>query len=210
MNTRNHNLSQTGKSQLSLFPEAKKENPQLETLHQYFFIISPPDFVKSKVKLLKHKLNDVVSLSNHNLHSIPHISLMSFHTTRPVNEKFIQAVKDLFSNNHSFKICLKDFDSFNHGTSSNTIYVKIQNSEQITKLYFELNALLGFRIRSFVPHLTIASTIARSNFEKSFTLVKEQGFEEEFTCNQVTILERKLQNGMVSDYHILNKINLHD
>lgn len=208
MNTRNHNLHQAGNSQLTLFPEAKQESQNLETLHQYFFIITPPDVVKSKVKLLRHKLNTSVALSNYNLHSIPHISLMSFHTTRPVNEKFIQAVQQLFSQNHAFQVRLSGFDAFHHGTASNTIYMNIHGSEQIKKLYCELSQLLGFRIRSFVPHLTIARTIARTDFEKSLSIVKQNSFEAEFTCQQVTILERKLQNGMVGDYQVLKQINL--
>lgn len=210
MNVRNHPLNQSGNSQLSLFPEAQKEQLNSETLHQYFFIISPPEVIRSKVKVLKYKLNEEVNLSNYNLHSIAHISLMSFHTTRPVNEKFIQAVQNLFAGNNSFPIKLNGFEAFHHGTASDTIYVKIQGSDQITKLYCELNQLLGFRIRSFVPHLTVARTIARANFEKSFSFIKQQRFEEEFICNQVTILERKLQNGMVSDYQVLKKINLHN
>lgn len=210
MNTRNHHLNPTGNSQLSLFPEAKKEQPSLETLHQYFFIISPPDVVKSKIKLLRHQINDVVSLSNHNLYSIPHISLMSFHTTRPVNEKFMEAVQCLFSQNRSFQIRLNDFDTFDHGTASNTFYIKIEGSQQITKLYCELNQLLGFRVRSFVPHLTVARTIPRIHFDKSTAVLKQFSIDEKFTCNEVTILERKLQNGMVSDYQVIKKINLQD
>lgn len=208
MNTRNYNSHQAGNSQLTLFPETKQENQNLETLYQYFFIIPLPEVVKSKVKLLKHKVNSVVGLSNYNRQAIPHISLMSFHTTRPVNEKFIQAVQQLFAQNHSFQVKLSGFDAFHHGTASNTIYMNIQGSEQIKKLYCELSHLLGFRIRSFIPHLTIASTVSRSNFEKSLSLVKLHSFEEEFTCRQVTILERKLHNGMVGEYHALKRIQL--
>lgn len=210
MNTRNHHLHQAGNSQLTLFPEAKQENQSLETLYQYFFIITPPDVVKSKVKLLRHKLNTSVALSNYNLHSIPHISLMSFHTTRPVNDKFIQAVQQLFSENRSFQVKLSGFDAFHHGTASNSIYMNIQGSEQIKRLYCELSQLLGFRIRSFVPHLTIARTVARSSFEKSLSIVNQNSFEAEFACRQVTILERKLQNGMVGDYQTLKEIYLND
>ncbi len=205
MNTRNYN-STAQKAQLSLFSEAKKEIPVLDTVHQYFFIISPPNAIRSKVKLLKHKLHRSIGLSDYNLYSDPHISLMSFHTMQPVNERFIEAVQQLFSKNNTFDINLNGFDHFEHGLTSNTIYVKVEDSNKIYNLYQELHALLGLRVRSFVPHLTVAQTIPRSRFKKSFSLVKKHSVEETFTCNQVTILERKLQHGAVGQYQILKEI----
>ena len=205
MNIRNHN-STAQQAQLSLFSEAKKESPVLDTVHQYFFIISPPEAIKSKVKLLKHKLHREIGLSDYNLNSSEIISLMSFHTMRPVNDRFIQAVQQLFSNNQPFQIHVSGFDHFEHGTSSNTIYAKLENSEQIVKLYQELHVLLGLRVRSFVPHLTIGKAVPRAHFKKSFSMIKNHSFEEKFTCNQVTILERRLQNGVVGKYQVLKEI----
>jgi 2'-5' RNA ligase len=209
MNTRNHN-STAQTAQLSLFSEAKKESPVLDTVHQYFFIISPPDAIKSKVKLLKHKLHREIGLSDYNLNSSEIISLMSFHTMQPVNERFIQAVQQLFSNNHPFQINVSGFDHFEHGTTSNTIYAKLENSEKIIKLYKELHILLGLRVRNFIPHLTIGKALPRAHFKKSFTMIKNHSFEETFTCNKVTILERKLQHGVVGKYHILKEIKFDD
>lgn len=208
MNTRHQTLVSAGNSQLSLFPEAKKETPAMDAVHQYFFIIPLPDAVKNKVKLLKHQLNTAIGLSDYNLYSVPHISLLSFHTMRPVNERFIQAIQELFSRNNPFRVKLSGFAHFEHGLNSNTLYAKIEDSDQIKNLYYELNLLLGFRVRSFVPHLTIARSIPRANFEKSFTMAKQYSLEEEFNCDQVTILERKLQHGVVSKYQVLKEISL--
>ena len=205
MNVRNHN-STAQNAQLSLFSEVKKESPVLDTVHQYFFIIAPPDAIKNKVKLLKHKLHREIGLSDYNLNSSEIISLMSFHTMHPVNERFIQAVQELFSNNHPFQINVSGFDHFEHAASSNTIYAKLENSEQIVKLYQELHVLLGLRIRSFVPHLTIGRAIPRAHFKKSMSMIKNHSFEEQFVCNQVTILERKLQHGVVGKYQVLKEI----
>jgi 2'-5' RNA ligase len=208
MNTRHQTLVSAGNSQLSLFPQTKTESPVMDAVHQYFFVISPSEVIKTKVKLLKHQLHNAVGLSDYNLHSVPHISLMSFHTMRPVNERFIQAVQQLFSKNNIFEIKLNGFEHFAHGTSSNTIYAKIQDSEQMSNLYEELNLLLGFRVRSFIPHLTIARSIPRANFDKSFSFVKQYTFDEVFSCNQVTILERKLQHGVVSKFQVLKEMRL--
>jgi hypothetical protein len=38
-------------------------------------------------------------------------------------------------------------------------------------------------------------------------MIKNHSFEEKFTCNQVTILERKLQNGVVGKYQVLKEIS---
>lgn len=197
--------------QLSLFPEPKQENPiapEMDTVHQYFFIISPPDAIKSKVRSLKQKLNRAVGLSNYNLNSVPNISLMSFHTMYPVNDKFIQAVQELFSQINAFEVKLNGFEHFVHGSASDTIYAKLSDSEKITKLYQELHALLGLRVRSFVPHLTIARTVPRANFAKSFSIVKKQDFHEEFVCDHVTILERKLHHGVAGNYQVFKEIKL--
>lgn len=205
MNTRNY-PSTAQAAQLSLFSESKKESPVLDTVYQYFFIIAPPDTIKSKVKLLKHKLHREIGLSDYNLNSSEIISLMSFHTMHPVNERFIAAVQQLFSNNHPFQINVRGFDHFEHGATSNTIYAKLENSEQIIKLYKELHVLLGLRVRHFIPHLTIGKAVPRAHFKKSFSMIKNHSFEENFTCNQVTILERKLQNGVVGKYQVLKEI----
>lgn len=207
MNTKTHNSS-AEQSQLSLFAETKKESPVLDTVHQYFFIISPPDTVKNKIKLLKHKLHREIGLSDYNFYTSEIISLMSFHTMHPVNNRFIEAVQKLFSNNHPFYININGFDHFEHGSTSNTIYAKLENSEQIIKLYKELHALLGLRVRNFVPHLTIGRAVPRAHFKKSFSMIKNHSFEEKFVCNSVTILERKLQHGVVGKYSVLKEIRM--
>lgn len=195
-------------NQLSLFAEAKQEQPVLDTVYQYFLIISPPDEIKSKVKSLKYKLHKAVGLSEYNLHSVPHISLMSFHTMRPVNEQFFKALEQLFSKNNALEVDLNGFEYFEHGTESNTIYVKIENSYQIVKVYHELHSLLGLSVREYVPHLKIARTMSRSRFNKSYDMLKQHSFSEKFKCNQVTVLERKLQHGVVSNYKVLKEIEL--
>lgn len=208
MNVKNQNSAYAKSNQLSLFSEPKKEQaqPVLDTVYQYFLIISPPDEIKSKVKSLKYKLHKAVGLSDYNLHSVPHISLMSFHTMRPVNDRFFGALQHLFSKNNSFEVDLNGFDYFEHGSESNTIYVKIENSFQIVRVYHELHSLLGLRVREFVPHLTVARTMSRPRFTRSYEMIKQHAFSEKFSCNQITILERKLQHGVVSNYRILKEI----
>jgi 2'-5' RNA ligase len=208
MNTKNQNAVYAQNNQLSLFSEAKKEHsqPVLDTVYQYFLIISPPDEIKSKVKSLKYKLHKAVGLSDYNLHSVPHISLMSFHTMTPVNERCFVALQQLFSKNNSFEVYLNGFDYFEHGEEANTIYVKIENSCQIVRIYNELHSLLGLRIREFIPHLTLAKTISRTRFNKSYEMIKQHFFSEKFNCSHVTVLERKLQHGVVSNYKVLKEI----
>jgi 2'-5' RNA ligase len=210
MNAKNQSSVNASSSQLSLFSEVKKESPVLDTVHQYFLIIAPPQEIKSKVKSLKYKLHKAVGLSDYNLHSVPHISLMSFHTMRPVNERFFYALQQLFSKNNAFEVDLNGFEYFEHGSESNTIYVKIENSYQIIKVYHELHRLLGLSVREFVPHLTIARTMSRNRLDKSYEMIKQHSFSEKFTCNQVTILERKLQHGVVSNYRVLKEIEFNE
>lgn len=197
-----------GKEQLSLFPESKKENTSLDALYQYFLVIAPPDDIKNKVRGLKHKLHDVSELSDYNLFSVPHISLINFHTIRPVNERFIEAVQNVFLRNRTFEVELSGYDFFLHGNTSYTIYVKIKDTDPITNLHNELSMLLGLPIHSFTPHLAVARTISRLSFEKGYSTVAKNTIDEKFICNNVTILERKIQNGVVSDYKVLKEVKL--
>jgi hypothetical protein len=63
MNAKNQSSVNASSSQLSLFSEVKKESPVLDTVHQYFLIIAPPQEIKSKVKSLKYKLHKAVAFS---------------------------------------------------------------------------------------------------------------------------------------------------
>ncbi len=210
MNAKHHPSASAKDPQLSLFPDPVKETPEplTDTVHQYFFIISPPDAVKSKVRSLKYKLNTAVGLSNYNMQSVPHISLMSFHTMWPVNDRFMGVIQQLFSSIRSFEVKLHGYEHFVHGSASDTIYVKLSDSDKIKLMYQELHTLLGLKVRSFVPHLAIAQTIPRANFGKSFSIVKKHSFDEEFVCEKVTLLERKLQHGVAGKYRVLKEIKL--
>src|ERR1700741_2397459 len=138
MYNRSQSLKTASESQLSLFPEAKNENVAAEALYQYLLVISPPEHLKAKVRSLKHKLNDAIGLSNYNMHSVPHISIISFHTLRPVNERFIEAVQNIFLKHDDLSVRLNGFSHFSHASGSNTIYVDIQNSEPIASIHSEL------------------------------------------------------------------------
>ena len=209
MRTKSNSSLSVKAPQLSLFPEIKKEIPITDTsvLYEYFFIISPPEATKQKIKSLKQSLHKAVSLSAYNLTVSP-VSVMSFNSFSPVNDHFLDVVKNLLSGMPSFKMAFNGFDHFVHGGASNTIYAKLGDTEKITTLYKELHALLGLKPRVFTPHLTIARTIPRIHFNKSFNLINKHSFKEEFLCEQVTILERKIHHGVVSKYKVLKEIKL--
>lgn len=208
MNVKPNSYKSREKAQLSLFPEEKKEQVIPEVLHQYLFLISPPERIKTKVKDVKHLLHQSFGLSKNNLHSIPHISLLSFHSARPVNEHFLSVVRQIFSKTPAFPICMKGYSSFHHQSGADTLYVKIDNSGHLSAMYKELTNLLGFPAKLFVPHLTVARTISHADFEKACELVNEQLIQDEFLCSQVSILERKFQNGVVTNYRVISNINL--
>lgn len=207
MNTKSYVYKTQGNAQLSLFPAEKKEQVIPEVLHQYLFLISPPESIKSKVKSLKHVLHQSFGLSKNNLHSIPHISLLSFHSARPVNDHFLSVVRQVFSKTSAFQINLKGYGAFHH-SGSTTLYVNVNDSSHLSMMYKDLTGILGFPAKSFVPHLTVARTISNSDFETANVLVNKHLLEDEFTCSQISILERKFQNGIVSNYKVISNINL--
>lgn len=210
MKTQSNSVHQVKAPQLSLFPEVKKEVPVTDTsvLYEYFFMIAPPECTKHKIKTLKQSIHKAARLSAYNLITVSPVSIMSFNSFSPVNEHFLNVVNDFIKRIASFKMTFDGFDNFAHGAVSNTIYVKLTDHSKITVLYKELHHLLGLKQRAFTPHLTIARTIPRANFNKSFTAIKKQHFKEEFMCEEITLLERKIHHGVVSKYKILKEMKL--
>ncbi len=210
MNKKSNHTPNAALPQLSLFPEVKETqaNDNNDVLFEYFFIIAPPETTKHKIKSLKQTLHKAVPLNTYNLNNVSPVSIMSFNSFSPVNSHFIDVMTDLFSKMPGFNLAFNGFDQFTHGTVSNTIYAKLKDATALTLIYNKLHALLGLKPRAFTPHLTIARTIPRTNYNKSIKVISKQPFQEEFTCDKVTILERKIYHGLVSKYRVLTDIKL--
>ena len=208
--------SAKGNMQMSLFPEVKQEITRSakevrhspEVFYQYLLLISPPSTIKQKVKGMKITLNRTIGLSNENLHSIAHISLVSFHSSVPMSEHTLIAMQQVFSQSASFNIRINDFDSFEHANSSKTIYAKVEGEEPIRKIQGQLCELFNLPLRSFVPHVSVARSIDPASADKGLRIVKNVGLKDQFLCNKITVLERKLQNGTFSNYKVYHEIKL--
>ena len=187
----------------------KKELASPKAFYQYFILISPPDTIKKRVKGMKITLNKTIGLSRENLHSIAHISIHSFHQSVPMSPNFLSVLQQVFSQNNSFPIKLNGFGVFDSYTDKRTIYSRIDNVEPIEKIRKQICDLMNIPNREFVPHLTIARGLETQLSEKGLRIIHQDRLTEQFQCNKITILERKYENGIVSNYKVFHEVNLH-
>lgn len=210
MNTAQLNSTQ-GTAQLSLFPASNtstQESNQLNTVYQYFFVINLPPTLSQSIKQLKLRLNKLIGLSDYNVFATPNITLMSFHTMRPVNQNFITAVQQLLDRNSNFEIQIDGFAHFEHGNVSNTLYAHVHKTDSLNQLYHDLHQLLGLKVRTFIPHLTIARTIPRHKFDKIASLFKNRSIKDQFNCYQISVLQRTIEYGTASKFSVLKEFDL--
>jgi hypothetical protein len=102
------------KAQLSLFnseSEPALEKKQ-ENKYQYLIVVSPSDEIKEKVLELKKKLNVLVPISNFNLRSTPHISIIGFSMKEQLKENFWDKFQLFFSKVPRFVVSLNGFEIF--------------------------------------------------------------------------------------------------
>ena len=186
----------------------KKESASPKAFYQYFILISPPDTIKKRVKGMKITLNKTIGLSRENLHSIAHISIHSFHQSVPMSPNFLSVLQQVCSQNQSFPIKLCGFGVFDSNTDKRTIYSKIDNAGPIEKVREQICDLMNIPNKEFVPHLTIARALETQLSEKGLRIIHQDRLTEQFQCNKITILERKYENGIVSNYKVFHEINL--
>ncbi|MDP2385781.1 MAG: 2'-5' RNA ligase family protein [Bacteroidota bacterium] len=186
----------------------KKEAVSPKAFYQYFMLISPPDTIKKKVKGMKITLNKTIGLSRENLYSIAHISLHSFHQSVPMSPYFLSALQQVLSQSSSFAVKLNGFGLFDSDTNKKTIYSRIENTNHIENIRKQIAELMNIPNKEFVPHLTIARSLEIALSEKAMRIIHQDRLMEQFQCNKITILERKYENGIMSNYKVFHEINL--
>ena len=194
--------------QLSLFPVVEERSMAHQEFYQYFFLVSPPDPIKNKVQGLKNSLSQNIGLSARNLNSIAHISLHNILRLTPLEHNREKGFYHTLSQNRPFSVRFKGFDFFSHGTSHKTIYAKIEDVAPLALINIQLSILFNEPFTSFTPHMTIARKIGNHLFERGYTQVQQQPFEERFFCNKIIVLERKFSYGMFGKYRVFEEIEL--
>jgi 2'-5' RNA ligase len=199
--------------QLSLFdPEPASDykypvKPPI-TVYEYFLLISPDQKVKQYVRTLKDRLNQKIGLSNENVHSVPHLSLMLLRKGNIQDSTVIEKTRKSLFEEKGFKIELQKATSFDH-PETNDLILNIENPEPVKKIF--KNLLNQFEPgrnhpRFFTPHITIGRGIPKKDFEKISSSLNEFDLKTEFLCRSVTILRREVSRGMKSKYKMVGEV----
>jgi len=195
-------------TQLSLFLDEEEYKPvEIDTVYQYLVVLSPPDENKDKVRRLKYYLNTLSYLGSYNLFSVPHITLAKLQSVHRLHDPFGKALQKTFLGHGKLSIRLNGFNHFSHGSNQRTLYLQIEEGQKIEAIYQQLNTFLGIPLKTFVPHLTIAKTISTTHFEELLPVLPA-GYQDEFICDHLLVLERKIKNQKVSHYKPFKKIRL--
>jgi 2'-5' RNA ligase len=180
------------KTQLKLF-EWKQEG---FLSYEYFFLISPPYPIRQIVKGFKHKMHHEIGLSDFNMLSVPHISLL-------LNPEIERHDKDIIERGHkalmkagNFRVNIDGPDFFTH-SETNSVFLKVRNSDPLQKMFNALHKEFDHFFpeeleTDFNPHLTIARSIPRDNFNKISYSLNEYDLKTEFTCHTITLLVREV------------------
>jgi hypothetical protein len=198
------------KVQLSLFeaPELIEKEQKTDEKWQYLFVISPSDDVKGKVVGLKLKLNEIVSISNSNLKSTPHISLIAFQQSKRIEPEFWNKFELAIAVVPRFIISLNGFDNFLHGQISNTIYIKIEDPKPVIGLHKLLTRFFKITERNYSPSLTFVRTLPREFIPTIQSFVEQEQFNGKFKCTSITVLERQVIDQKTSNYKIVTTVPL--
>jgi 2'-5' RNA ligase len=199
--------------QLNLFDLEPVEDKRYQskppiTVYEYFILISPDQKVKQHVKSLKDRLNQKIGLSEDNVRSIPHLSLMLLRKGKIQDSTIIETTKRSLSEEPGFKIELSKAISFDH-SETNDIVLNVENPEPVKKIF--KNLLNQFEPgrnhpRFFAPHITIGRGIPKKDFEK--VSLNEFDLKTEFLCRSVTILRREVSRGVKTKYERIGEVML--
>ena len=168
-------------------------------LYAYLVVLSPPEKIKSDIALIKKELNDIVDISERNLHSIAHITLTDKLTD---DADFAQTIDKLIKLKGSFPVKVKGWKTFDHGHSI-TLYLNIENPEPI------INLMGLLKSSSKSPHISLAKKIPHDTFEKLLPYLENFQYSAEWICNEVNVL-RKLMSKKHLGFNESIKIPLSD
>lgn len=149
-------------------------------LYAYLAVISPPDEVKDRIAQIKKELNAIASITDRNLRSIAHITLVDKLTD---DTDFPETIAALIAGKNPFIIRVSGWDFFDHGHSV-TVYLKVESAEPI----IELMDLVKAPSRS--PHISLAKKIPHEVFNELRPYLDDMDFSAEWLCTEVVVLKK--------------------
>ena len=172
--------------------------------YEYIFVISSKE-MEADVRIVRHKVHNLIGLSGQVLDSFPHISLYYFYSAGDIDsilKKSLQALSGI----KSFPVKLDGKKFFGSEQFGKTMYIKVGESDALHNLQGALQMAFLENGEKLDPHLTVA----RGSRANKYVLI-EQSLSEveycgEFDCQQITLLRKRL--GEEAPYQRVRIINL--
>jgi 2'-5' RNA ligase len=156
----------------------------------FLMLLSPSDKVKQLVST--HKTYAATVISNYkSRHSIAHITINKIPRQRSfLTEPGILDFRRRLCLIPPVRLSINGFDHFNHGNDVRTIYARISSSPETNHWFKMLKKHLHHK-DFMVPHITICRNITVAEFDKLWPHFKTLQFNETFTVNALTVLQRE-------------------
>ena len=160
----------------------------------YFISLLPPNELSERIEILKMEMAKKFECKRA-LRLPAHITLqIPFKLEEDKEEKLLNSLDDFSKKTMPFEIRLQDYGHF----SNSTIYIGVEENEQLQQLYFNLKDHLhrNFPVKNakesgkFRPHITLATRdISPQNFSKAWQQLKEQEFSAKFLAQVLVLLK---------------------
>ena len=154
--------------------------------YEYSFIVSPIKRIKTGVNYIRKHINDVIPISDKDLSSVPHISLLRVKYAN--DDNFILSLfKQALMYSKKFKVELNGLN-FLDNKNTKMVYLNIANPEPILSIHKNLLSTFRFKEETYVPHLTVARAIANSDANKIEGRIPE--YNDHFWCSKIVVLKK--------------------
>ncbi len=123
----------------------------------------------------------------------PHITLKEPFEVEDV-KKLVNEIKRIVNKVYPFPLIIYKYRSFH--PVSNTIYMGIQENEELLTLYNQLNSVVLEKKQKiqFVPHITIGQNLENAEFHDVLGRLKMETIHHEEICDRIQLLH-ELENG---------------
>lgn len=156
------------------------------SIHELFFIISPPRHIMSDVSVLKDDIHYLIGRKPEDRYSKAHIALFKFSDNHKHTRDLLRFVELRAAQFQPFNVFLKDFGVFYNG-SKRTIYMDIVNKYPIQEVFGKVVK----EDANYVPHITIAKNLAVDDFLRCWPYLKSLNYSNQhFLCDRITVLAR--------------------
>jgi 2'-5' RNA ligase len=156
----------------------------------YFLLLSPNEHIDEVIQ--QHK-RYAASVIGHYPSEQPQAHISIDKRTRQkafIAEPILESMKKGMQSMPPINLTIDGFDYFNHGNDYRTIYASLR-SDHITTLWFKTLKKHLYLREFMVPHITICRNIPTADFEKLWPHFKAINWVENFTINELTILQRE-------------------